>query len=273
MFFFSFLKFVSPLIPEPTTQCLNTMRKNCLYQAFFRQGIVLIIVNLCVPLTWGQINPPNTFPPVTSNSTQIAQEIQILVLGDSLSAEYGLERGTGWVSLLEKKLNPASTSTSSTAGASGNAVIKNPSTIVNASISGETTSGGRSRLALLLAKFHPKVLIIELGANDSLRGLPTESTKANLEAMVQAAIAKKCKVLLVGNLAPSNYGSHFNDDLAAMYKSVSKKNHIPLVPFMLKGVADVPNANSLFQADQLHPLAEAHPTILNNIWLELSKIL
>ena len=233
------------------------------FRFFLTQIATLIIVNLCVQFSWGQINPSNPAPPVLANNTQIPQEIQILVLGDSLSAEYGLERGTGWVSLLEKKIN---SSTNSVA-------FKIPTTIVNASMSGETTSGGRSRLSLLLVKFHPKVLIIELGANDSLRGLPTESTRANLEAMVQTAIAKKCKILLIGNLAPANYGTHFNDDLTGMYKSVAKKNHVPLVPFMLRGVADVPNASALFQADQLHPLAEAHPTILNNIWAELSKLL
>jgi|GEM_PF-1304430 len=215
---------------------------------------VLIIPILNPTQAWSQNNP--------SNSVPLAADVQILVLGDSLSAEFGLERGTGWVSLLEKKLNSTQTQNSPP-----------PFTIVNASISGETTAGGRSRLAILINKLHPKILVIELGANDSLRGLSMESTKANLDSMIQTALNSKVKVLLVGNLAPANYGPSFNNDLKLMYRDLASKNHIPLVPFMLKGVADVPNASSLFQADMLHPLAQAHPTILGNIWPELNKLL
>ena len=216
--------------------------------------IPLIISILTSTQAWSQNNPLN--PP------QIAADVQILVLGDSLSAEFGLERGTGWVSLLEKKLNSTQTQNPLP-----------PFTIVNASISGETTAGGRSRLSILLNKLHPKILVIELGANDSLRGLSMESSKANLDSMTQTALNSKVKVLLVGNLAPANYGPSFNNDLKVMYRDLALKNHIPLVPFMLKGVADAPNASTLFQSDMLHPLAQAHPTILGNIWPELNKLL
>ena len=184
------------------------------------------------------------------------ENVQILVLGDSLSAEFGIERGTGWVSLLEVKLGLA------------------PRTgVINASISGETTSGGRSRLVALLAKYRPKVLVIELGANDALRGLPIETSQANLDWMVSQAVASNSKVLIVGNLVPANYGAKFNKDLSTMYAQVARKYKVGLVPFMLKGIADAPNAGALFQADQLHPLAQAHPTILGNIWPELKKLI
>jgi len=176
-----------------------------------------------------------------------------------LSAEYGLERGSGWVSLLETKLNKTNKSSHTS--------------IVNASISGETTSGGRSRLKLLLEKYHPKVLILELGANDALRGLPVESSTANLDWMVQIALENKAKVLIIGNLVPANYGEILNNNLTKMYASVAQKYKVSLVPFMLKGVADAPNASALFQADQFHPLSAAHSTILGNIWPQLQRLL
>jgi acyl-CoA thioesterase-1 len=171
----------------------------------------------------------------------------VLVLGDSLSAEYGLTRGSGWVALLDQKLKAE----------------KIDAAIVNASISGETTSGGRSRLPALLAQHHPALVVIELGANDGLRGLPVAAAEANLRAMVELAHRNKAEVLLVGMRMPPNYGRSYTESFFSMYKNLSTQLKAPLVPFMLEGVAEKP---ALFQADRLHPTAQAHPTILANIW-------
>ena len=174
----------------------------------------------------------------------------VLVLGDSLSAEYGLARGAGWVALAEKKLQDQ----------------KMDATVVNASVSGETTSGGRSRLPALLQKYKPALVVIELGANDGLRGLPVATARANLLAMADAAAKADAKVVLIGMRMPPNYGRDYADKFFAMYGTLSKEIKAPLVPFMLDGIAD-----KQFQADRLHPLAEAHPTILANIWPTLQK--
>jgi len=171
----------------------------------------------------------------------------VLVLGDSLSAEYGLNRGSGWVALLEKKLKAERIS----------------ATIVNASISGETTSGGRARLPALIRQHKPAVVVIELGANDGLRGLPVASAEDNLRTMVDLARKNDAEVLLVGMRMPPNYGRAYTEQFFNMYTKLSTKYKAPLVPFMLEGVADQPK---LFQADRLHPNAEAHPIILANIW-------
>lgn len=178
----------------------------------------------------------------------------VLVLGDSLSAEYGLARGAGWVALLEQRLKEQEID----------------ATIVNASISGETTSGGRTRLPALLDKYHPAVVVIELGANDGLRGLPVPAAEDNLRNMVQMAKQNKAKVLLVGMRMPPNYGRAYTDRFSGMYKQVSTETKSPLVPFMLEGVADKP---ALFQQDQMHPLAQAHPIILSNIWPKFSALM
>ncbi len=176
----------------------------------------------------------------------------MLVLGDSLSAEYGLARGAGWVALLEHKLQAE----------------KVDATVVNASISGETTSGGKSRLPALLAQYHPALVVIELGANDGLRGLPVNAAAANLQAMVELAKANKAKVLLVGMRMPPNYGRAYTERFHDMYATLSSEEKTPLVPFMLEGVAD-----TLFQADRLHPLAAGHPIILATIWPQIHALL
>lgn len=178
----------------------------------------------------------------------------VLVVGDSLSAEYGLARGTGWVALLEQKLKAQ----------------KVDATVVNASISGETTSGGRTRLPALLNQYHPSLVVIELGANDGLRGLPVQAAEANLRSMIDMSRKDHAKVLLVGMRMPPNYGRAYTERFAGMYQDLSKKEKVPLVPFMLDGVAQEP-AN--FQADRLHPLASAHPAILNNIWPQLAPLI
>ncbi len=181
----------------------------------------------------------------------------VLVVGDSLSAEYGLQRGSGWVALLEKKL----------------AQEKIAATVVNASVSGDTTSGGRSRLAPLLAQHKPSVVIVELGGNDALRGLPLSMTERNLAEMARAAKASGAKVLLAGMQVPPNYGRQYNEDFAALFAKVAKAEGTALVPFLLKGVGDAPNATELFQADRIHPKEAAHPIMLGNVWPVLKPLL
>ena len=177
----------------------------------------------------------------------------VLVVGDSLSAEYGIARGAGWVALLEQKMKSE----------------KIDAKVVNASISGETTSGGEARLPALLGQHKPDLVVIELGANDGLRGLPVPSAEANLRAMIAAAQAQQARVLLVGMRMPPNYGRAYTERFFGMFKTVATSTKSPLVPFMLEGVADKP---ALFQQDRLHPTAQAHPIILNNIWPTFEKM-
>jgi len=181
----------------------------------------------------------------------------ILVLGDSLSAEYGLKRGAGWVALLEQRL----------------AREKLAARVVNASISGDTSSGGRSRLPALLAQHRPALLVIELGSNDALRGLPLQMTEANLSAMTESAQKAGARVLLAGMRLPPNYGRDYGERFADLYAQVARRHKAGLVPFLLKGVADGPDAMSLFQADRIHPTEQAQPLMLNNVWPELKKLL
>ena len=179
------------------------------------------------------------------------------MLGDSLSAEYGLVRGSGWVALLQARLQ-----------------LEKPGVqVVNASISGDTTSGGRSRLPALLTQQQPSVVVIELGGNDALRGLPIAMTQENLQAMTRSAQASGAKVLLLGMQVPPNYGQAYARQFANAYSQVAHDNQAALVPFLLKGVADGPDAQNLFQADRIHPVAAAHPTILNTVWQVLKKLL
>ena len=188
-----------------------------------------------------------------------AQQAQprLLVVGDSLSAEYGLARGTGWVALLEQRL----------------AREKLAWQVVNASISGDTTSGGRSRLPALLLQHKPQLVIIELGGNDALRGLPLNMTQANLSAMTRAAKAAGARVLLTGMAVPPNYGRAYAEDFLALFGKVAKAEGAALVPFLLAGVADGPRAEELFQSDRIHPKAEAHPLMLANVWSVLRPLL
>jgi acyl-CoA thioesterase-1 len=181
----------------------------------------------------------------------------LLVVGDSLSAEYGLPRGSGWVALLEQQLGRD----------------KSPWRVVNASISGDTTAGGRARLPSLLKQHQPSIVIIELGGNDALRGFPLAMTEDNLQAMIQACQALSAKVLLVGMQVPPNYGADYSADFSKMFTRLAKKRKTAVVPFLLKGIADVPNAAEQFQADRIHPNAQAHPRMLANVWAELKKLL
>ncbi len=186
-----------------------------------------------------------------------AAQRTVLVVGDSLSAEYGLARGQGWVALLTQRV----------------AAEKLPVTVVNASISGDTTSGGRARLAALLTQHKPQVVVIELGGNDALRGLPVAMTQDNLSAMARAAKAAGARVVVVGMEIPPNYGRKYAEDFAKVFATVAKAESAALVPFLLKGVADVPDAEAMFQPDRIHPRAEAHPRMLDNVWPVLKPLL
>ena len=178
----------------------------------------------------------------------------VLVLGDSLSAEYGLMRGTGWVPLLQKRLQEE----------------KIDADIVNTSISGETTSGGKARLPGLLKKHHPSIVVIELGANDALRGLSLAGTEANLRAMIIESQKAQAKVLLVGMQIPPNYGSDYAKTFSAMYSRLARETKSSLVPFFLEDVASKPD---LFQADRIHPTAAAQPLMLTTVWSYLKPLL
>ena len=181
----------------------------------------------------------------------------LLVVGDSLSAEYGLARGSGWVALLEQRIRQE----------------KLAFAVVNASISGDTTSGGRSRLGALLKQHAPKVVLIELGANDALRGLPLAMTQDNLAAMAAQAKAGGARVLIAGMQMPPNYGRRYGQDFAALFTTVAQNQGAALVPFLLKGVADGPDAEAMFQADRIHPKASAQPRMLDNVWPVLRPLL
>jgi acyl-CoA thioesterase I len=181
----------------------------------------------------------------------------ILVVGDSLSAEYGLARGQGWVALLEQRL----------------AAEKIAARVVNASISGDTTSGGRSRLPALLKQHKPTHVILELGGNDALRGLPLPMTQDNLTAMARASKAVGARVLIAGMQMPPNYGRQYGEQFAGLFATVAKNEGAALVPFLLKGVADVPDSETLFQPDRIHPAAQAHPIMLANVWPVLAPLL
>ena len=196
-------------------------------------------------------------PAWAQSSKKPAAQARIVVLGDSLSAEYGLVRGSGWVALLEKRLSAE----------------KIAASVINASISGDTTSGGRARLGALLKQHRPTVLVIELGGNDALRGLPLKNTQDNLSAMAQAAQKAGAKVLLLGMQVPPNYGRQYAEQFAQLFVSVAQKNKTALVPFLLKGVADRQDATAWFQADGFHRLAKAHPQMLDNVWPALRPLL
>ena len=178
----------------------------------------------------------------------------VLVLGDSLSAEYGLTRGAGWVPLLEQRLQSA----------------RIDAGIINASISGETTSGGRARLQALLTKHRPNIVLIELGGNDALRGLPIAATEANLREMINAGKQASAQVVLLGMQIPPNYGGDYAQRFSNLYPKLAKETKVSLVPFFLEGLQTRPD---LFQQDRIHPVASAQPMLLNNVWPYLQPLL
>ena len=189
-------------------------------------GLFCLLIGLN---TWAQTNPV------------------ILVMGDSLSAEYGLPRGSGWVKLLEAQLKQDGSQW----------------TVFNASISGETTAGGKSRLGTILEQKKPGLVVLELGANDALRGLPISETKNNLQKMIEQSKRSGAKVLLLGMQIPPNYGQNYTKQFRELYPALAKQENIALLPFFLSGVAD---KIELFQPDKIHPNAQAQVILFKNVW-------
>ncbi len=182
----------------------------------------------------------------------------ILVFGDSLSAAYGISVESGWVALLARRLQPGPQS--------GQPAYR----VVNASVSGETSAGGLTRLPKLLAAHRPHLTILELGANDGLRGLSLAQTARNLETMIGLAQKQGGKVLLVGMRLPPNYGAAYTGKFQALFTDIARKKKVHLVPFLLDGIGAQPGR---FQADGLHPTAQAQPILLDNVWRELRPML
>ena len=187
-------------------------------------------------------------------SAHAAAPKTVLVLGDSLSAAHNIPVESGWVHLLDARLHQ----------------MVPKWTAINASISGETSLSGRNRLPALLAKYRPQVLVLELGANDGLRGLPLPALRANLDAMIVAAQQAKVRVLLVGIELPVNYGPHYRDGLRSVYVELASARKLALVPFLLEGIALDPAA---MQDDGLHPVSSAQPRVLDNVWKPLLPLL
>jgi len=202
--------------------------------------MVMVFAVLCMAL----LNSPTVY----------AQSSKVLIMGDSLSAEYGLPRGTGWVKLLENRLKK-----------------KYPDIqVINASISGETTSGGQMRMASLLKTYQPKVVVIELGANDALRGLQLTATEQNLRQMIQASKQSGAKVLLLGMRIPPNYGQDYTNKFFAIYGKLATSEQVELLPFFLERVA---TRMDLFQADRIHPNMTTQSLMLENVWPKLEPLL
>lgn len=178
----------------------------------------------------------------------------IVVLGDSLSAEYGLPRDTGWVTLLRQRL----------------AAERIDYSVANASVSGDTTSGGLARLPAVLQRLKPAVVVVELGANDALRGVPLAITERNLREIVGDAQRAHAKVVLVGMYVPPNYGMDYTQRFHGIYTRLSKDLGVPLVPFLLAGIENRPD---MFQADQIHPTQQAQRVLLDNVWPSLRPLL
>jgi acyl-CoA thioesterase-1 len=191
---------------------------------------------------------------LAENSTKLPQSKTILIVGDSLSAAYGIPQNQGWAMLLQNRLKQE----------------KYDYHIMNASVSGETTSGGASRIDKLLKQSQPSIVILALGANDGLRGLPTEEMQRNLQNIISKSQTAKAKVLLLGMKIPPNYGLDYTQAFSQTYQTLSRANRLPLVPFMLENIAV---NTTLIQDDGLHPNAKAQPILLNNVWPSLRVIL
>ena len=198
--------------------------------------LVVLLLGLYAGLAFGQQASPDSPTRPT-----------LLVLGDSLSAAHNIAQNQGWVALLAERL----------------AAHTPPWTVVNASVSGETSAGGLTRLPFLLKQHQPTWVVLELGANDGLRGLPLAHTRAKLQAMIEQSQQSGAKVLLIGIMLPPNYGAMYTTPFTAMYQQLADEYRLPLVPFLLDGVATEP---TLMQSDGLHPNAAAQPIILENLW-------
>lgn len=191
---------------------------------------------------------------VPAHASESRENPRILVMGDSISAGYGIQRDEGWVELLSQRLDQT----------------ESAYVVVNASLSGETTGGGLARLPQALDTHRPALVVIELGGNDGLRGYPTDLVRSNLKQMVELSLAGEAKVLLVGMQIPPNYGPRYTAAFYDMYESVAKETGVSLVPFFLEKVALSPG---LMQSDGIHPTAEAQPLLLDTLWRYLAPLL
>jgi len=189
-----------------------------------------------------------------SGQVLASADTNILVFGDSLSAAYGLEPDEGWVTLLEERLEDDNY----------------PVTVANASVSGETTSGGVARLPAALQAHQPDLIILELGGNDGLRGLPVAQMRTNLQEMIELSLGNGAEVLLVGIQIPPNYGPRYTETFYAQYQELAEAYDLALLPFLLEGIADNPD---LMQNDGVHPVADAQSMIVDNIWPVLAPLL
>ncbi|PMS34945.1 arylesterase [Trinickia symbiotica] len=212
----------------------------------FRRAVAAVAVLAAATFAW----PPAADAAVAAESSRPV----IVVLGDSISAEYGLPRDTGWVALLRRRL----------------ADERIDYSVANASISGDTTSGGRARMPELIARLKPSIVIVELGANDALRGVPLSTTEDNLRTIVEEAQQARAKVVLVGMYVPSNYGPAYTQRFHAIYGTLAKEFNVRLVPFLLAGIENKPE---MFQADQMHPNQQAQTVLLDNVWPALAPLL
>ena len=228
-----------PVTCFPTATAFDTARGLC-------PDMIRLLLLTCVLLPALTLGKTATDAPVIPPV--------ILVLGDSLSASYGLDRESGWVSLLEERLRERGM------------VYR----VVNASVSGDTTAGGLTRLGALLDDHAPALVVIELGANDGLRGLGFEVIRNNLMTLVERSRAAGSRVIVAGLRLPPNYGAAYTDGFQAVFREVAETESVPLVPDLLAGVAE---NWDLMQADGLHPTAEAQPRILDNVWPILEPLL
>lgn len=202
--------------------------------------------------TGGRPGSDTTAPAGTTDTAGHRQTL--LVLGDSLSAEYGIGRGQGWVALLQRRLADQHAGWD----------------VANASVSGETTAGGASRIDALLKRHAPALVVIELGGNDALRGLDLQATRSNLDRMVRASRQAGAQVLVVGMKLPPNYGRAYGEDFERIFAEAATANGVQLLPFLLDGIAE---RSDLFQPDRIHPTAAAQPRMLDNVWQHLAPML
>lgn len=183
-----------------------------------------------------------------------AQQATLLVFGDSLSAGYGLAQNTGWVDLLQRRLQEKQL----------------PYRVVNASISGETTAGANVRLEAILKQYQPNLVVVELGGNDGLRGLSLASVRKNLDAMIRLCLMKGAKVLLIGIRLPTNYGKTYTEKFQGIFVELAQRHRVPLVPSLMTGFE---TRRELFQPDGIHPAAAAQTIMLDNVWQQLKPLI
>lgn len=228
-----------------------------LLQRFFFSRVIRrsVMLRICLPVLLGALLQALPHDATAASPAKINQSNNsILILGDSLSASYGVPSDRSWVTLLQQRLQQQ----------------QYDNLVINASISGETTEGGLQRLPALLAKHNPNIVVLELGANDGLRGFQIERLRNNLEQLVKTARSANARVLLVAMKIPPNYGLRYTSDFYASFTTTAKAFELPMVPFLLDGVATHPE---LMQEDGLHPNAQAQPRLLDNVWPFLKPLL